>query len=129
MAYLFKFEYTGMKHSKVLGSFHGAELPFIFGELDRPPWDRLYNSRNIEEAEELGRIIQGYWLNFAKRGDPNGPVLPEWKRFDSDEQLIQILDVGVRNLVHPDAEKFDFWDGYSTPYTELVNDLLEQLGL
>jgi len=123
-AYLFKFEYKGMKYGKVLGSFHGAELPFIFGELDR---DRLYNSHNIEEAQELGRIIQGYWLNFAKTGDPNGEGLPEWKRFDSDEQRIQILDVEVRNVPHPDAEKCDFWDGYSTPYTELVNLLLDQL--
>jgi len=123
--YLFKFEYDDMNYNRIIGVFHGAETPFIFGTLEQ---DRLHNSRNIEEARELSRIIQGYWINFAKTGDPNGPGLPEWKQFDSVEQRTRILDTEIRNVPHPDREKCDFWDGYSTPYTELVNKLLEQIG-
>jgi para-nitrobenzyl esterase len=26
----------------------------------------------------LSATMQGYWVNFAKTGDPNGPGLPRW---------------------------------------------------
>ncbi|MBP5653475.1 MAG: carboxylesterase family protein, partial [Lachnospiraceae bacterium] len=28
---------------------------------------------------KLSEIMQNYWVNFAKYGDPNGSGLPEWK--------------------------------------------------
>ena len=40
---------------------------------------------------------------------------------------MQILDTTVRNRPHPEAERCDFWDGYSQPYIEIINGLLEQL--
>jgi len=126
-AYLYRFEYQGMKYAKFLGSFHGAEIPFIFGALDRPPASELFNEKNLAEARKLSRTMQGYCLNFAKTGDPNGDGLPAWERFDPAGQRVQILDTTVQNEPHPAAERCDFWDGYSQPYIQVINGLLKEL--
>ena len=33
-------------------------------------------------------MIQTYWINFADKGDPNGPDLPDWPNFTEDEQKV-----------------------------------------
>jgi para-nitrobenzyl esterase len=66
-------------------AFHADEIEYVFGTLDtRPGADWRPEDRKLSEQ------MMGYWTNFAKTGDPNGPGLPAWPRYDKDGALIHL---------------------------------------
>ena len=73
-----------------LGPTHGAELPYVFGQLDPHAADWTAGDRNLVNT------IEGYWTNFAKSGDPNGPGLPRWPMFDGRQSVVMELGQPVR---------------------------------
>jgi len=84
-AYLYRFSYvqTAMRERMRTGAPHGGEIGFVFGTLTAPPGSTL-----SPEDLAVSRMAQSYWVNFAKKGDPNGPGLPLWPRHDPGKDLI-----------------------------------------
>ncbi len=73
-----------------LGATHGMEMPFVFDHLDQQevPW--------TQKDRELAAALAGYWANFAKNGDPNGPGLPLWPGFRQSPDEVMILGEPLR---------------------------------
>jgi para-nitrobenzyl esterase len=63
------------------GAVHSAEIEYAMGNLDTNPvyaW--------TEADYEVSRIIQGFFANFIRTGDPNGPDLPRWPETGADPE-------------------------------------------
>jgi para-nitrobenzyl esterase len=67
------------------GASHFAELWYVFDHLNQEPWPWTTADRKV--AEE----ISGYWVNFAKTGNPNGQALSLWPAFTSRDGKVLYL--------------------------------------
>jgi para-nitrobenzyl esterase len=89
-----------------IGAVHAAEISYVFGALASVPgvtWD--------PGDWALSDAMGGYWTNFAKTGNPNGPGLPAWPRCDGDDgHQVLHLDVAIRSSSEEHRDRYEFWD-------------------
>lgn len=91
-AYVFLFSYVPahMNERMKYGPGHGTDIAYTFNKLGiggfgPPP------PPSTDEDKEVSRIMNAYWVNFAKTGNPNGNDLPKWPIYKAKKG--QILDV------------------------------------
>jgi hypothetical protein len=57
-------------------------------------------------------LILSCWINFAKKGNPNGPGLPVWPAFDEKEQMTMFFDKTPCARPHPNVDKIKAFDAH-----------------
>ncbi len=67
------------------GAYHSSELPYVFDTLHtlNRPW--------TESDYRVSALLQAYWVNFIKTGNPNGGRLPQWTPFDPARNGVMAL--------------------------------------
>ncbi len=97
--YYYRFDWDEERGSSFLGACHGLELPFVFGNLDLNfPAAELalaFSKKAKVTARPLSERMTGYWTNFARTGDPNGPGLPDWPAYNTKTRLRLHLDTSI----------------------------------
>jgi para-nitrobenzyl esterase len=106
-AYMFQFGYvpTAARQRAPYGAGHGSETSFVFNTLDAR-WGAPATA--TPEEKELARIMNTYWANFAKTGNPNGKGLPVWPLYDLQKEEIIDVELDGKPVGKPDPRKARF---------------------
>ena len=80
------------------GASHSAEIQYAMGNLDL---DKRYT---WEPADyQVSKVMQAYFVNFVKTGNPNGPGLPEWPAYCPDNY--ERMRIDVESHAEPEAHR------------------------
>ncbi len=76
-------------HAASSGAFHSDDIEYVFGNLDSrkgAAWS--------PEDYTLSDLMQTYWTNFARNGNPNGGRAPVWPEYSAsgDWQVMHLDD-------------------------------------
>jgi para-nitrobenzyl esterase len=102
--YMYQFGYVpvAMRERSPYGAGHGSEISFVFNTLNAR-WGAPAGA--TPEEKELARIMNTYWANFAKTGNPNGKNVPVWPLYDTQKEDILDIDLDGKPIAKPDPRK------------------------
>lgn len=73
------------------GAVHGSELPYVFGYY--PKGGNIAGSFTNVDIQ-LSGLMESYWTNFAKTGNPNSAGLPDWPQLGVERKYIRFAQDG-----------------------------------
>jgi para-nitrobenzyl esterase len=99
--YLFSYVTETMKTRAKYGAPLASEIAYVFNNLNT----RRGVTTATPQVEEVGRLMNTYWANFAKTGNPNGKGLPEWSAFDAQKNELMEFQGDGKAVGKPDPKK------------------------
>ena len=83
---------TGMVAPPAIGAVHSAEIEYAMGNLAS---NKVYSW--TEDDYKVSAIMQQYFANFIKSGNPNGEGLPQWPSATGKDPVpVMHIDVNTR---------------------------------
>ncbi len=88
------------------GSFHGADVAYVFQHLNPN------HPQTTKSDLEISDAMSTYWVNFARHGDPNGEGVPAWPAFSTGNPQVMYFNQTPHIGPVPSAESLKVLDAY-----------------
>ncbi|HVW77014.1 MAG TPA: carboxylesterase family protein [Alloacidobacterium sp.] len=104
--YHFELPSPGDKFHAAGTTFHSDDIEYVFGTLDSRQGMTVR-----PEDRRMSEIMQTYWTNFAKTGDPNSGDLPKWPAYNAADNW-QVMHLNPTPEARPDTQRarYEFLD-------------------
>jgi len=91
------------------GAVHSAEIEYAMGNL---PHNKVYAWTPDDYA--VSKVMQEYFANFIKKGDPNGSGLPKWSATTSSNTVpVMQIDVHPKEVPSPFEQRYHLMEQYA----------------
>ncbi|PWT89289.1 MAG: carboxylesterase [Blastocatellia bacterium] len=87
------------------GAAHSAEIEYAMGNLDS---NKVYAW--TPDDYKISKVLQSYFVNFIKTGNPNGPGMPSWPQFGEGKRMV--IDVQTRAEPEKVRQRYQFLDQF-----------------
>lgn len=83
----------------MVGASHASEIEFAMGNL---VYDKVYPW--TPDDYKVSDIMENYFANFIKTGDPNGTGLPHWTPNTKGSPVV-FMNIGVNTQLQPETDR------------------------
>ena len=89
--YLYSYVAEAMKSRMRYGASHASEIPYVFNTLS------VRNGASVSNKDQIvASMLNTYWANFAKTGNPNDKDLPIWPIHQKEKGgIMEFTDSGI----------------------------------
>jgi para-nitrobenzyl esterase len=109
--YMYYFNESEPAHDtafRLEGAAHSDEINYVFGQVEKN-----VNYHYEAKDKKLSQLIQGYWVNFARSGNPNGINLPFWPQYKEGTETVMYLNsIAAKPGPFVNEARMRFWDWY-----------------
>lgn len=86
-----------------IGATHGAELAYVWGNLETGPKDPTYWLGGRRTADRISARTQARWVAFAKGESPDAAGAPVWPAYDTGTRATLVIERDDR--IVPDLDQ------------------------
>ena len=107
--WMYRFDYESPAHDGMLQACHSLDIPFVWGTYDIPSMTRFCGVG--AHIPEISKAVMQSYLSFARDGDPNNDLIPNWPTYDTESRPTLLLNQDFEVANAPLDGVRPYWNG------------------
>ena len=104
------YRYIFTKENGYMGTWHSGEIIYAYGNVKNERKSYRYDDSDLN----LSNIMNSYFINFVKTGNPNGEGLPTWEEWNPSANKILELGENVSMVDDPYVFLYEFMKNFDS---------------